>query len=288
MQSTPILARRAFTLLALALWFAPAPAKELANANPAPIPIAVSVPALQTFANRIGGRYARAETLVPPGRALDNVGPNAALAALGAAQLFIHGGSAAEASWLARLRAAHPGLRIVNLAAGLATSDRTSAPYPWTSPPLAKRLIWGIRDALIALDPSHAEVYRERTATLAGDINALDGALRATLSPVRHRRFLAFDPVWGHFARAYGLTQIPLPEPDKQTPGQAGLPTTLIDLALQEGIRAVFAPPRGDSSDAADLAKAIGGQAARLDPLAPDYFETMRQAATLIADADLK
>ena len=105
-QSTSILARRAFTLLALALWVVPAPAKELANASPAPIPIAVSVPVLKSFANGIGGRYARAETLVPPGRALDSVGANAALAAVGAARLFIYGGTSAEASWLAKLRAA--------------------------------------------------------------------------------------------------------------------------------------------------------------------------------------
>ena len=153
-------------------------------------------------------------------------------------------------------------------------------------------MAWGIRDALIALDPPHAGAYRARAAGLARDLDDLDAALRETLSPVAARRFLALDPVWGQFARTYGLTQVSLAESGAESGGQApaapGPLSGLIDLALREGVRAVFVPPGADARLAAELAQAIGGRSARLDPLAADYFETLRRAAALIADAELR
>jgi zinc transport system substrate-binding protein len=260
------------------------------------IPIAASVPVLQTFANRIGGEFIGAQALVPSGRSLARFTPGADPAALTQSRLFIHGGSPTEVSWLPRLKVGRPNLRVVDLGAGLAAPGQTVTeapdPYPWTSPPLAKRMAWGIRDALIALDPPHAGAYRGRAAALARDLDDLDAALRETLSPVATRRFLALDPVWGQFARTYGLTQVSLAASGAESGGQApaapGSLSGLIDLALREGVRAVFVPPGADARLAAELAQAIGGRSARLDPLAADYFETLRRAAAPVADAELR
>ena len=290
MQSVLPLARRALVLVALWIPTAPAASRELTDA----IHIAASVPVLQTFANRIGGGFVRAQTLVPSGRSLDRFTLGADPAALTQARLFIHGGSPTELAWLPRLKAARPNLKVVDLGAGLAAAGQalTPDPYPWTSPPLAKRMAWGIRDALIALDPPQAGAYRVRAAGLASDLDDLDAALRETLSPVAARRFLALDPVWGQYARNYGLTQVSLAESGAESGGQAqatpGSVFGLIDLALREDVRAVFVLPGADARLAAQLAQAIGGRSARLDPLAPDYFETLRRAAALIADAELQ
>lgn len=288
MQSVLPLARRALVLLALWIPSAPAAPRDLTDA----IPIAASVPVLQTFANRIGVGFIRAQTLVPSGRSLDRFTLGADPAALTQARLFIHGGSPTELAWLPRLKVARPNLKAVDLGAGLAAAGQTltPGPYPWTSPPLAKRMAWGIRDALIALDPPQAGAYRTRAAALARDLDDLDAALRQTLSPVAARRFLALDPVWGQFARTYGLTQFSLAESGAESGGQAqaapGPLSGLIDLALREGVRAVFVPPGAEVGLAAELAQAIGGRSARLDPLAADYFETLRRAAALIAGAE--
>jgi ABC-type Zn uptake system ZnuABC Zn-binding protein ZnuA len=88
------------------------------------------------------------------------------------------------------------------------------------------------------------------------------------------------------------LIQVSLAESGAESGGQAqaapGSLSGLIALALREGVRAVFVPPGADARLAAELVQAIGGRSARLDPLAADYFETLRSAAALIADAQLQ
>jgi zinc transport system substrate-binding protein len=142
-----------------------------------------------------------------------------------------------------------------------------------------------IRDALIAADSVHAADYRRGYAQLAETVNRVDDAILRTLSTttLRQHRFLVFHPAFGYFAAAYGLTQVPIEQGDKE-PGPARL-AKIIAQAKRQGIRVVFAEPEFSQQAADAVAEAIGGQVVTIDPLAEDWPAGMQAIAHGLAKA---
>lgn len=320
MKPAPTLARLALFLLGLlpALWSAgPAWAKEPIE----PLPVAVSVPPLRTLVDRVGGAYVRTQTLVPPGQAPEDFAPGPGrVAELAGARLYVGTGAAFESAWTGPLRATNPRLRILDAGAGGTPGRRESGTepgYAWTSPPLAKRMAWRIRDALIEVDPARAAVYRRRTERLNEEFDTLDRELRGRLAPITQRRFMASPPVWGPFAATYGLIQIPI-EPagltamdgghagnagavadltvmDGRHAGNAGAvadliatnaATALIDQARREGARVILLPRPQATAVAERVAEYSLARVYSVDPLAADSFAVLRRLAGLIADSE--
>ena len=59
----------------------------------------------------------------------------------------------------------------------------------------------------------------------------------------------------------------------------------IIKLGKESKTKVVFVQPQFSEKSAAVIAKEIGANIARLDPLSPDWANNLRQAATAIADA---
>lgn len=259
----------------------------------------VSVLPQQTFVERIGGERVRVRTLVQPGQSPHAYEPRPRqVAELAQADLYLRTGVSFEDAWLPRIRAADPRLRVIDLREGLpllSLADRdhdhdhehpVDAPDPhvWTSPPLVKAMSVAIRDALTDLDPAGRETYVANQAAFAGELDALDAELRALLADLPSRRFMVHHPAWGYFAHSYDLTQVAIEREGKE-PGARAL-TALIDQARREGVRLILVQPQMNPKSAEQVARAIGGEVAVVDPLAPDYAATLRRLARLLAGAD--
>lgn len=260
----------------------------------------VSVPPQQTFVARIGGDRVRVRAMVQPDQSPHTYEPTPRqVTELAQADLYLSVGVSFEDVWMPRIRAANPRLRVLDLREGLpllslADHDHdhehehdhaVDAPDPhvWTSPPLVKAMSVAIRDALTELDPAGRETYVANQAAFAAELDALDAELRALLKDLPSRRFMVHHPAWGYFAHTYDLTQVAIEREGKE-PGARAL-TALIEQAKREGVRLILVQPQMNPKSAEQVARAIGGEVAVVDPLAPDYAETLRRLARLISGA---
>ena len=278
------------------------------GSGPAPLSVFVTVVPLQTFVERIGGDQVRVRSMVQPGQNPHTYEPSPRqVADLAGAQLYLRVGMALEDAWLPRIRAANPGLRVLDVRAGLplrsAESDQRIAdpgapaegpaahggdhehgaldPHVWTSPPLVKSMGAAIRTALSDLRPGQAALFEANDDRFAADLEALDQEIRARLAPVQVRRFLVFHPAWGYYADTYGLTQMAI-EFEGKEPGPRAL-AGLIEAARSTGVRAVLVQPQFSPRAAQQVAAAIGGRVESVDNLSADYFGTLRRVTAAIA-----
>ena len=200
-----------------------------------------------------------------------------------------------EDAWLARFRAANPGMTIVDSAAGVerlpipASVGETNTegepdPHIWFSPERVKQVSQNMADALIAADPAHAENYRANLANWLEEIDTVDADVRAALAGITRGTFLVIHPAWGYFARDYGLTMLSV-ENRGQEPGPEEL-ARLIKLAREDDIRTVFVQKGVSQKLAESIAAQLGAaKLVVLDPMARDWSANMRLLAAQLAEA---
>ena len=252
----------------------------------AALPVAVSVLPQKTFVEAVGGEAVTVQVLVAKGYdpALYEPRPRQ-LARLSQAQLYVRAGVPFEAAWLPRFRQLNPRMRILDMREGLPLiplAEGGGDPHVWTDPTLVKAHAARLRDALTALDPANGPRYAAGYQAFAERLDALDEALARRLAPLQGRAFLVFHPAWSYFARRYGLRQLAVEQEGKE-PNARSL-AALIDQARALNIRAVFVQPQHAGGTARVVAKALGARLVSIDPLAEDYFATLRKMADLLVE----
>lgn len=263
-----------------------------------PLNVYVSLLPMKSFVERVGGAHVRVTVMVGPGQSPATYEPSPRqMAGLSTARAYFRIGVPFENVWMGRIASARPGLKVVDLRAGIelkpidsspssGTTQRASGPgaldpHIWTAPPLVKVMAARIRDALTELAPAHAAAFADGYRRFAADLDALDAQIRSELAGRKERTFLVFHPSWGYFARTYGLTQIAIENEGKE-PGPRAL-ATVIDEARRRGTRVVFVQKQFSRNDAKTVASAIGGEVVVIDPLAEDFLANTRTVAAAFA-----
>lgn len=289
----------ALALLASAAWAAP------------PVRVCVSILPQKTFVEQIGGDRVAVDVMVAPGASPHTYEPRPRqMAALAGTRVYFAVGVPFEQAWLPRIAAANPDLRVVHTEAGIdkiameAHSDHGEEhpgagaapaaaeahhrhqgldPHVWLAPPLVVIQGRAIRDALVALDPAYRAHFEARFDAFRQRLENLDADLRRLFGARPGAQFLVFHPSWGYFARAYGLTQVPI-EIEGKEPKPAQL-QQLIAQAREKGIRVVFVQPQFSRRSASMVAREIGGRVVPADPLAEDWEGSLRAAAAAFEEA---
>ncbi|MBT8340615.1 MAG: zinc ABC transporter solute-binding protein [Desulfatitalea sp.] len=262
------------------------------------IPVFVSIVPQKYFVQQIGAGRVDVHVMVRPGASPATYEPKPRqMADLARARLFFAIGVPFEDRWLDKIAAANPNLKVIHTDAGIekhpisdhlhekATEAHGAThvahdgfdPHIWLAPDLVEHQARSISAALQQIDPSHATVYETNFQRFAAQIDTLDAELNQAFAGKQGRRFMVFHPSWGYFARAYGLTQVPV-EIDGKTPKPAQL-KQLIELAKAEDIRIIFVQPQFSTKSANLVAKAIGGDVVAADPLAADWPGNLRRVA---------
>jgi zinc transport system substrate-binding protein len=161
----------------------------------------------------------------------------------------------------------------------------TLDPHIWLDPTLVKIQAAHIRDGLSKADPKNAQEYAANAASFMQELDALDSEIKSILSalPEDQRTFLVFHPSWGYFARAYGLNQTPI-EVEGKEPSPRDM-ARIIALGKETGAKVVFVQPQFSEKSASVIARQIGAQVVRLDPLATNWPNNLRKAAHAFVDA---
>ncbi|MBG0790624.1 MAG: zinc ABC transporter substrate-binding protein [Desulfovibrionaceae bacterium] len=305
-------------LLALAALLLAAPAMA------ADLNVTVSIAPLKFFVDRIGGDRVRSEVMVPPGASPASYEPRPRqMVRLDQSAIFFAIGVPFERAWLPRMQSANPDIAVVQADAGIERMSMAAHhhhdegvhhhdeagehhhdeadhhhghgeageadhqgpldPHVWNAPSLCVKMAGNILAALVAADPEGEAAYKANYESLLARIREVDGRIREMLHGLSGSRFLVYHPSWGYFARDYGLIQVPV-ELEGKEPGPKEL-ASVIALAREENIRAIFAQPQFSSKSAATIARAIGGEVVVADPLAARWDENLLQVAARFAEA---
>ncbi|MEO7804034.1 MAG: metal ABC transporter substrate-binding protein [Actinomycetota bacterium] len=135
-------------------------------------------------------------------------------------------------------------------------------PHLWTNPVYATRYIEIIRDELSLADPSHSKDFRKNHLRIAGKIDELDKATRAstkTVSPNK-RKLLTYHDSFPYFAREYGWQVIGAIQPSDFSEPTASEITRLIDQIRAENIPAIFGSEVFPSKVLEQIAKHSGAR----------------------------
>ena len=280
------------------------------QAGPAPI-VFVSILPQKLFVQQISGDRFTVEVMVPPGASPHTYEPKPSqMRKLAVSKAFFTIGVALERVWLEKIATINPDMVVVRTEAGIdkiamrddphnhlddSGQDDTTRhdhaqegedgldPHIWLAPSLVISQAKIIRDSLVKLDPSGAELYRRNHAAFIARVEALDERLRDILHDQQGKKFMVFHPSWGYFAASYGLEQVAV-EIEGKSPKPAQL-ETLIRQARDLDIRVVFAQPQLSRKSAEVIAREIGGEVVLVDPLAEDWFENMSRVAERFSKA---
>jgi zinc transport system substrate-binding protein len=255
----------------------------------------VSIPPQKYFVQQIGKQRVDIQVMVQPGASPATYEPRPRqMAAISRTPIYFAIGVAFEKTWLKKIVAANPEMRVVHTDHGIqkipmAAHLHEAAQHPekdphgepdphiWLSPKLVMIQARTIRDALQEIDPTHRSVYEANTKAFVAELAALDADLRNTFAGKQGLQFMVFHPSWGYFARTYGLKQVAV-EIEGKNPKPAQL-KELIEHAAENHIKIIFVQPQFSAKSAKLVAKEIGGQVAVADPLAADWSGNLREVA---------
>jgi zinc transport system substrate-binding protein len=157
-------------------------------------------------------------------------------------------------------------------------------PHIWLDPTLVKQQGEHILETLIDLRPEREDYFRDNYNQFAEDLDQLDSDLAETFEPFRGETMLVYHPAFGYLADRYGFEQEHFEIPGKElSPSEV---QEIVDEAQEEDIRVVFVQKQFDTSNAELIASEINGQVVKIDPLAKDYFENLRNVANKIAESE--
>ena len=134
--------------------------------------------------------------------------------------------------------------------------------HVWTSPRNAMRIVEGIRDALCALDPDGAAIYRANAEAYLAELTALDGKLRE-LTENASRKLLLFGDRFPflYLTREYGLDYAAaFPGCSGDTDANPATVAYLIDMANEQSIPAVLKCDLSAGKLADTIAEACGAK----------------------------
>jgi zinc transport system substrate-binding protein len=138
-----------------------------------------------------------------------------------------------------------------------------------------------IEQVLSRLAPASSDTFQTNLKVLIDEIGQLDEEIRSLFEGAQHRTFLAQHPAWGYFAADYGLQQLAIEKHGNQ-PSPAHL-VSLIDRARSNSIRTILVQSTNNDRAAAIVAKEVEAEIVRLDPLAYDWLNGIRQTARVLS-----
>lgn len=251
------------------------------TAQAAPLRLFVSVLPQQAIAERVGGDQVQVTVMVGPGHNPASYEPSPRqVASLSRADLYIRIGVPFESAWLARIRAANPGMPVWDMREA---QDSGGDPHVWTDPLRVRAMAARLRDRLIALRPGQRAVFEANFQAYAAQLDALDAELKARFAPYRGRSFLVFHPAWGHFAARYGLRQLAVEHEGKE-PGPKAM-QGLIEQARALGLNTLFVEPQFHHHASHTVAEGFDGRTVQIDPLAPDLIANLRAVSLKIVES---
>lgn len=155
-------------------------------------------------------------------------------------------------------------------------------PHTWLDPVLAQDMVAEIADALVAVDPANAELYKDNAQILQDRFSQLDKAFASELSQCANKGVIASHDAYGYLARRYGFEIHSIAGLSTQDEPSAKLLAELKAEAEGAGITYILVEENGIQVFAETLARETGLQMLPVNPLGrgtldptKDFFAVM-------------
>ncbi len=218
-----IRARSAFMVMILAVMIGHVVSPSLTRAQ-TPINIVVTIPVLKDLVEQVGQSHVQVKSLLSGYENEHTYSPKPTdLIAVRKAKLLFEVGLGLEV-WVASLvkNAGSPSLRVVTASQGISLLhdqlDRhhdahnrkeddlsDGNPHIWMDPENVAIMVRHITEALIEIDPTHADDYRNNQGTYLRQLNHLQNELSERVGLLTDRRFVAHHPAWPYMAKRFGF-----------------------------------------------------------------------------------
>ncbi len=156
----------------------------------------------------------------------------------------------------------------------------------WLDPDNAQAITTAVAERLAALDPEHAEAYRDNAEAQRARIEALDERLRQRLEPVQDEPYVVFHDAYRYFERHYGLEAVGAVTLNPHQPPGAGHLQELRERIRGLGAVCVFSEPQFEPAIVRSLVNGLDARSGELDPLGTDleagpdaYFKLLERLA---------
>lgn len=240
------------------------------------IGVVVSILPLAEFVEQVGKDKVEVTVIVPPGADphLFELTP-VQLKKISQAQLYVEVGSGLnfELTWMDKIKLIYKDMLICNSSIGITLVDKD--PHIWLSPRNAKTMVENISEALTKIDPLSQKYFKKNSIEYINKLDILDKEIKARLEGVKNRRFISYHSSWGYFAKEYDLIQIAIENEGKE-PSAASL-AHIIDQTRAFNISIILVSPQYNIKSAEVVAKEVGAQIIKADPLSMDYINNLRK-----------
>jgi len=188
---------------------------------------------------------------------------------LARAQVFVANGAGME-SFLDKIIAGHPNIKIIELAGGIplikGEGNEGDNPHLWVSISNAIIQVKNLGRAMEEFDPDHKELYAKNTADYAAKLEALRQKMHSELASYKGRSIITFHEAFPYFAHEFGLKIAAVVEREPGSEPSAKELADTIELIKKNGIPALFSEPQYPSAAAQAIARETGAKVYVLDP----------------------
>ncbi len=260
------------------------------DSQAARLKVAVSLAIFADFVRQVGGDRVDVSTLVPGSADVHTYEPPPGqIAKLSTAKLVVMNGLDLEAAMEKVIRENTPSsATVLELAQGLPTLEDN--PHLWLDVQNGMAYVERIRDALISVDPTGADIYRANTERYLTELRALDQEVATTIEtiPPEQRKLVGYHDAFPYLARRYGLEVVAFVV---ESPGKEPSAQEVSDLAKairDEKVPAVFKEPEYSATILTLAAKDANVQVCTLNAHAfggevKSYVDLMRFDANELA-----
>jgi len=258
--------------------------------------IVVTILPQKYFVDRITGETLAVTVMVPPGSNPATYEPlPRQMQNLEKAGIYlIMGHLGFENTWLNKMSEINPEMNITDLSNGIdmLMSDHSHSndyhshvtdPHIWLSIDNAGIIAKNIYNSLILYKPESKELFEQNYLILLSEIDSLKETASKKLDGTRTKSFLIYHPSLSYLAHEFGLNQISIENEGKE-PTPSNL-TAIIRTAREKNIKCVFIQKQFNIEKANIIAKEINAQIIQIDPLAYNWFESMNNITTELANA---
>lgn len=244
--------------------------------------VTVTIEPLRFFTEQIADTLVQVQSIVPTGSSPETYEPTPRqMVELANSVLYIKVGQIGfETTWMDKLRANAPKMKIVDSSAGIQyieSSDGIKDPHTWMSCTNARIISRNICRALTEQDPANKAIYEKNLQRLLASIDSTDRQIRQTLAHSTQRSFIIYHPALTYFAHDYQLLQLPMEEEGRE-PNAASL-QHLIQKAQETGTRTIFVQQEFSPRNVVAIRKSVQAIEKNIQPLEYHWMAEMLHIA---------
>ena len=194
------------------------------------------------------------------------------------AQVFVANGAGME-SFLDKIVAQHPNLKIIQLSAGIplikGPGNEGDNPHIWVSISNAILQVKNLGKAMEQYDPIHNKIYEKNTADYTAKLEALRQKMHSELAPYKGMSIITFHEAFPYFAKEFDLRISAVVEREPGSEPSAKELADTIELVKKSNTQALFSEPQYPDSAARTIAKETSAKVYVLDPAVtgPDAYD---------------